>query len=45
MKGDKTDRLARFLSVLYILSNNPQGIAPQRIADQCDGRHHQDHIP
>ena len=31
----KTDRMARLLHVLYILNQNPQGIAPQRVADQC----------
>jgi len=36
MKGDKDVRLVRLLDVLYILTGNPQGTEPEKIADQCD---------
>ena len=36
MKGDKDIRLIRLLQVLYILTGNPQGIEPEKIAEQCD---------
>ena len=35
MKGDKYDRTARLLHITYILNNNPQGIRPAKIAEDC----------
>jgi predicted DNA-binding transcriptional regulator YafY len=35
MKGDKYDRMARLLSVIYILNQSPRGITPEKIAEQC----------
>jgi len=35
MKGGKYDRTARLLHVIYILNQNPRGISPANIADQC----------
>ena len=35
MKGGKHDRTIRLLHVLHILNYNPNGIRPERIADQC----------
>jgi len=35
MKGGKYDRTARLLHVIYILNQDPRGISPANIADQC----------
>ncbi len=35
MKGGKYDRTIRLLHVLHILNYNPNGIRPEKIADQC----------
>ncbi len=35
MKGGKKDRTIRLLHVLHILNYNPNGIRPEKIADQC----------
>jgi predicted DNA-binding transcriptional regulator YafY len=35
MRDVKYDRTARLLRVLYILNQNPKGIAPAKIAEQC----------
>jgi predicted DNA-binding transcriptional regulator YafY len=34
-RESKTDRLARFLDVLYLLSENPAGLYPEELAKKC----------
>ncbi len=36
MKGDKDIRLIRLLDLLYILTGNPQGIDPDKVAERCN---------